>query len=183
MKALIFFLTGTGLLLLVAAIIMAIHYCTLTVKTDEAVLMKKKGRLVFLRPGKSFQIPYLYPLWRCSLLPWTMEATLKGLENQDGALFTALVRARFSFGGNEESLTRAAAIFFGRTREGIENTLIELIHRNMAIFLPAYDRRALEHNLAHLLGYVEDSLKEDAARLGVTMESFSLLALYEEEHG
>ncbi len=181
LRALIFFFAGTGLLFLVIAIMAAINYCTLTVKPEEAVVMKKKNRLLYLKPGKSLFVRFLQPVWRCSLLPFTLETSLTGLENQDGALFTAHVRARFVIG--KETLAQAAVTFFGRTREQMEYTLTELMHRNIQIFLPAYDRQALEHNLNHLLTYVQDSLKEDAAGLGVTMDSFSLLALYEEDHG
>lgn len=180
LRAVIYFFAGTGLLLLIIGIMAAINLCTLTVKPDEAVIMKKKGRFISLKPGKSLFIPFLHPLWRCSLLPFTVETSLTGLENQDGALFTAQVEARFSL--DNETIARAAATFFGRTREQMASTLIELMHRNIQIFLPAYDRQALEHNLNHLLNYVQDSLKEDAAGIGVTMDSFSLRALYEEDH-
>jgi hypothetical protein len=183
LQAILIFLGGLGLVLLCAALWFALRYCTFEVKSGEAVVIKKGGAFHVQKSGKKRYIPFFHQLWRVSLIPFTVEARLPGLENQEGILFTAHARGLFRIMGDDAGLARATSIFFGRTEAQRDYTITELMHRNLAIFLPAYDRRSLEHNMAHLLNYMEDSLREDTVGLGVTMESFSLLALTEEERG
>jgi len=150
---------------------------TVEIKPREILVVKDGKGLTYHRYGRVLAVPFLQRSWLISLEPFTIEGTLQDLQNLEGTIYTARLQMILRIEDSPDSLQKTADRFFGLPRDRINATLLDIAQRNFFIFLQEYDTDEREI----LFKRVEESVRDDAQILGISVDNFSVLDFYDRE--
>jgi len=130
----------------------------------------------FYKSGKIFVTPIIQKEYIFSLAPFEFDSMIRNLRNREGISFDTRIAARVRIGEDDKNLELVAERFLNKTNEQITELILEIVRRNFTIYLQEQELKNLVHDAQNLFKNVEDSVREDLSKMGLIIESFSVIS-------
>ncbi|MHC9540229.1 MAG: flotillin family protein [Vulcanimicrobiota bacterium] len=150
--------------------------CNHQVQTGQVLMVVDGHGRRFYKSGKIFVTPIIQKEYVFSLEPFEFDSMIRNLRNREGISFDSRIAAKVRIGEDDKNLELVAERFLNKKNEQITELILEIVRRNFTIYLQEQDLKNLVQDANLLFKNVEESVREDLSKMGLIIESFSILS-------